>query len=307
MAKEKKEKAKLKVKPKKEKRELKPISQRKMNGLFIGGLAGFFLLSTTAIALQFISPNNTQSTDVSTEQVKTTDVDYRLQQFLDSYVSAYFTFSSDGETQASQTETLNSYYNFIPEIRSQGQIKQPMTLVSGRLLEILDNIATYQVTYTVGAGDSAQTVTVAFSVPFGGKDGAYYVSGLPWYGAVKKLKAEEVDDSEELKLGAIDEVSESESEELDEFIKLFFTNYTTSQKNLDLVSDGLTTINGASYKTLDYSYYKKSGNKTYAYVQVTLEIAGVTHSENFAFTLTVKDGSYFVKKLEHVIPADYAD
>ena len=88
---------------------------------------------------------------------------------------------------------------------------------------------------------------------------------------------------------------------------LFFKNYTTSQKNLDLIADGVTTINGAIYKSTDWAYYKihKDGSVD-AYVQATFEIKGITHSENFSFKLAKKNDSYFVKELTHEIPADYA-
>ena len=36
--------------------------------------------------------------------------------------------------------------------------------------------------------------------------------------------------------------------------------------------------------------------------KATFEVGGTTHSENFTFTLSEKDTSYYVTKLEHTIP-----
>ena len=42
-----------------------------------------------------------------------------------------------------------------------------------------------------------------------------------------------------------------------------------------------------------------------AYAQITLEVAGSTHSENFSFELREDKDSYFVEKMDHTIPLDY--
>ena len=52
-----------------------------------------------------------------------------------------------------------------------------------------DGVAIYRVTYET----EDQRVTVLFGIPFGGDDGQYYISGLPYYEAVKEYKSEEVD------------------------------------------------------------------------------------------------------------------
>ena len=44
-----------------------------------------------------------------------------------------------------------------------------------------------------------------------------------------------------------------------------------------------------------------------AYVQVTFEVAGSTHAENFTLTLSEKGKSYYVEKVSHTIPANYAN
>ncbi|WP_019781639.1 conjugal transfer protein [Streptococcus sobrinus] len=297
-------KKKLRKKEVKQKHKMKVVSQRKMNLIFIGGLAIFFGLATLSIGLNIYGQTHRKAV---TAKVSTTDVDYRLQMFLDGYVNDYFTWPSDSEGQEEQIDKLNDYYNFVPTEKSQGQIKTTMSLDSARMQSVKNNVATYRVTYKVGDGDSAKTVTIDFSIPFAGSSGKYYVTGLPWYEAVGDFKDGKADKkSTELQLSQKDDLSESERNNYDSFMKLFFDDYTTSQKNLNLISKGLKTINGATYKSLDYSYYKvhKNGSIS-AYVQVTFEISGVTHSENFSFELSKKGDSYFVNKMSHTIPVGY--
>ena len=66
-------------------------------------------------------------------------------------------------------------------------------------------------------------------------------------------------------------------------------------------------IANTTFKTIDYTYLKKDGQNLIAYVQATFEVVGTTHSENFTFTLSEKEKTYYVTKLEHTIPLNYAN
>ena len=66
-------------------------------------------------------------------------------------------------------------------------------------------------------------------------------------------------------------------------------------------------MSNTKFKTIDYIYLKNEGESLIAYVQATFEVGGSTHSENFTFTLTEKEQTYYVKKLEHTIPLNYAN
>lgn len=293
-------------KNKKQKHEMRIVSQRRMNLIFAGGLALFFVLAMTAIVLN-ISARLHQKPTVS-KQVSTAEVDYRLQMFLDDYVRDYFNFPDKSEEQQKRQKKLDGYYNFVPAEMSQGQVKLPSKLDWLRLQSVKNHVATYRVRYLVGKGDDPEGITTNFSVPFGGSSGHYYVNGLPWFEAVTNFKdTKAYKKSRKLQLVGQDDVPESKRQKLDDFIKLFFDNYTTNQSNLDLISDGLKAITGAKYKSLDYAYYKEhKSNKVTAYVQVTFEIAGMTHSENFTLNLSRKGQSFYVDKLTHAIPAGYA-
>ena len=106
---------------------------------------------------------------------------------------------------------------------------------------------------------------------------------------------------------ANDHVSDSQHKKVEKFLKVFFTNYTTNQDNLNLIAKNVAIVANTTFKTIDYTYLKKDGAGLIAYVQATFEVGGTTHSENFTFTLSEKDKSYYVTKLEHTIPLNYAN
>ncbi|MFS1664102.1 conjugal transfer protein [Streptococcus sp. zg-JUN1979] len=290
----------------KEKQEMKVVSQRKMNAYFIGGAAAFLLLTGTAITTNVL--NNTSKTttqDLSSVTFGKTNVDYRLQQFLDNFVQDYFTYSDDPSEQKGQQEKVESYYDNVPDTQVSAEDKKPSQLVGALLQTIKNNVATYQVVYATG-DELSNTITIRFSIPFGEKNGGFYVSGLPWIEAVSDLKASGVNKNEKLSLTATDNLSQSEKKELDDFLELFFTNYTTSQKNLNLISDDIKTVNGVMFEGIDFVYYVKNTSSTIAYVQVKFDIAGNKYSENFTLKLVRKRGDYYVSNLKHTIPVDYA-
>ena len=79
------------------------------------------------------------------------------------------------------------------------------------------------------------------------------------------------------------------------------------QDNLNLIAKDVDIIANTTFKTIDYTYLKKDGQNLIAYVQATFEVGGTTHSENFTFTLSEKEKTYYVTKLEHTIPLNYAN
>lgn len=259
-------------------------------------------LSHKVSSLEDTIKNSQSSQVVST----TTDTDYRLTYYLNDYVTAYFTFSDKAEEQEKQTEKLNSFYDTVPETKNQGQKRTATSLVSAKLLTLTENTATYQVTYKQKNGDTDEEITTGFAVPYGEKEDAYYISGLPWFSALSSSQATGFDEEASLVLSASDSLSEKTHDKVEKFLDLFFTNYTTDQDNLNLVGKDLTVLENTTYKSLDYIYLKEEGDTITAYVQVTFEVASSTHSENFTLSLSTKNKSYYVTKLTHTIPTDYA-
>lgn len=288
-----------KIKPK-EKKEILPkkFNQRAYNRIFLGGLAGFVLLSAGAMATNIIRLNaKPQTVAVSQEKKEVAMIDYRLQNWSSNFVYYYFNFSADGQEQAKQIEKLNSFYVEPLEIKSQGQMRQPTELKSSKLVNMTDDVITYLVSYVAGS----ETVVTEFNIPYQTIKGAYLVSDLPYFTPAVDSQVKELPDGSRNRLDKANELSEADTKRFDEFIKLFFTNYTTSQENLDLVSKDLTVLSNSELKTVDFTSYSKRKDKMIAYVQVTFATAGNTRSENFTLDLDVKGSSISVIKLTHGI------
>ena len=273
----------------------------------LGGIRAMTLSSKVTNLEKTISSNKSSSTSKAT----TSEIDNRLQYYLNDFVACYFTIPSDSDGQAEQAKKLNSFYGTEPDIQAQGQVKNPSQLDWSRLLMIQDNVATYEVHYkqTVKNGDKTeeQEVITAFNIPYAKTDKGYYVTGLPWFSSLADDQADKINKDNQLKLNQSDNVSDKTKKKLDKFLHVFFTNYTTDQDNLDLVAHQLTVVKETTYKTLDISYYTSTDKNIIAYVQATFEVAGTTHAENFTFTLSEKGKSYYVEKLNHTIPANYTE
>ena len=150
-------------------------------------------------------------------------------------------------------------------------------------------------------------IVTGFNIPFDEKDGKYYISGLPWFSAIESSQAGHFSEDDQLQLTANDHFSDGQRKKVEKFLKVFFTNYTTNQDNLNLIAKDVDIIANTTFKTIDYTYLKKDGQNLIAYVQATFEVGGTTHSENFTFTLSEKEKTYYVTKLEHTIPLNYAN
>lgn len=307
-----------KVDKKKKSPKLKKVNKQTVNYLVLGGIGTLVLVgfmgSVRAITLSGQVTNlektikairNKTPEAVQTKQ----NVDNSLQYYLNNFVYAYFYLPSEGEKQQAHVDYLNSFYNFTPDVKAQGQVRNPSELLSAQLVSINSNIATYRVRYKETIRHDKDTeekeVTTAFNLPFGEKSSKYYVSGLPWFSTLQSDKAGGFDDEDKLELSSNDSFSEKKRDQLKKFLTIFFTNYTNNQDNLNLISKKVDMVANTTFKTLDYTYFKKEGQNTIAYVQATFEVAGSTHSENFTFTLSQKEDGYYVENLEHTIPLNY--
>ncbi|OFR42553.1 conjugal transfer protein [Streptococcus sp. HMSC062H02] len=296
-------------KPRKEKQKqvkMKKISQKRSNQIFLFGLAFFLFLCglTMFISIKSAVKVNERLSNTAVVETKK-ETDRKLEQFLDGYVARYFTYNSQAGSSDDDVSKLNNYYGSVPDVKNQGQLKQEMSVVSARMLTAKDGVAVYRVIYDTKKDDKSQRVGIEFSIPYGEKDGKYYVAGLPWFSPVSDFKADGVEKDSMVSLVAKDDLEEGKRKKLISFLELFFKNYTTSQANLDLISKDIKSIGGASFKSLDYTYFKEKDGKILAYVQVTFEVAGTTHSENFSFELREDKDSFFVEKMDHTIPLDY--
>ena len=273
----------------------------------LGGIRAMTMSSKVTNLEKLITSKQATSSTSSAPQT----IDNRLQYYLNDFVECYFTIPADSDGQTKQAKQLTSFYGSEPDIQAQGQVKNPSQLSWSRLLTVTDNVATYEVHYkqTVKNGDKTEEkeLVTGFNIPYAKTKTGYYVTGLPWFSSLSTNQADKKSTDTEVKLNQSDRVSEKTKKKLDKFLNVFFTNYTTDQDNLDLVAHNVTVVKNATFKTLDFSYYKATDKTIMAYVQVTFEVAGSTHAENFTLTLSEKGKSYYVEKVSHTIPANYAD
>ena len=300
--------------------KLKVTNKKTVNIAVIGGISFLlfvgFLGSIRAITLSN-KVSTLQAQVESTQKQQTQPMessrkyDYKLQYYLNDYVYAYFTLPQESDKQKVQVDYLNKFYNFIPDVKSQGQVRNPSSLVYSQLMTVEGKVATYKVKYKESIHRDNNTeekeIVTGFNIPFDEKDGKYYVSGLPWFSAIESSQAGHFSEDDKLQLTANDHFSDSERKKVEKFLKVFFTNYTTSQDNLNLIAKDVDIIANSTFKTIDYTYLKQDGDDLIAYVQATFEVGGTTHSENFTFILSEKEKTYYVSKLEHTIPLNYAN
>ncbi|BAN92710.1 conjugal transfer protein [Streptococcus dysgalactiae subsp. equisimilis] len=311
---QKKEKKKGNPKP-------KQVSKRSVNISILTGvvvITGLTLLSSLRAITLYSRVTGLQKTITKVKQEKaqlptqSQNIDKSLEIYLTNYVRTYFTLAGDAEKQAQQLDYLNTYYKTVPDIKAQGQTRNPTELKYYQLIKVEHNVAIFRVGYqeTIkrDGKDQVQSFDTGFNIPYGTDKDKYYIAGLPWFSAIESKQANPADDSEKLDLSLTDTFSNNEKKKLTKFLEVFFTNYTTNQDNLNLIADNVSVVPNTEYKSIDFTYFKKGqGDTIIAYVQATFKVGETTHAENFTFTIKKQSGSYVVAHLDHTIPKDYAD
>lgn len=300
----------VKILKSKKKKEItvRRFSQKRYNRLFLGGLIVFFSLSCLMIVTNLMKANRKEE---PIQQIVADDrKEYRLENYLNNFVYYYFNFSEDGETQSSQIEKLNSFYADGLTLSNQGYLRQPSVLNTYRLLYLDKEKVTYLVSYTVTiqeeGKETKQEFVTEFTVPYKEVEGKYYVSDLPYFETVKSSQYETVGEEEKKKLEPDNVLNEEQNSQLKDFLTLFFTNYVSSQENLNLIANDIPVLAGTRFKSLDWAYLDDSdSNQLKVYAQVTFDTLGTTRSENFSFTIIKKDDGFYVEKMKHGIPEKY--
>lgn len=310
-----------KVEKKKGTPKPKQVSKRTVNMAVLSGLClifGVSFLSTFRSITLYSKVDGLQKLVAQVKNTKnkaptqTQTVDKNLEVYLGNYVKAYFTWDADAEKQSQQLDYLNTFYNAVPDIKAQGQTKNTTQLKYYQLLKIEDHQATFGVGYEETIKKDGKDVTeyhyTGFNVPYGVDGDNYYISGLPWFSAVENHQAGKQPESSKTDLSYTDNFNAKEAKKLTKFLNTFFINYTTNQDNLNLMADNVSVVPNTTFKSLDFTYFKKDkDNSIKAYVQATFKVGETTHAENFTLTITTKSGSYYVSQLDHTIPSGYAN
>ena len=159
--------------------KLKVTTKKTVNIAVIGGIA-FLLFVGLMGSIRAITLSNKvgtlQAQVEATQKQKARPVnanrkyDYKLQYYLNDYVYAYFTLPQEGDKQQEQVEHLNSFYNFVPDVKAQGQVRNPSTLLYSQLVTVEGKVATYKVKYKEIIQHDKDTeekeLVTGFNIPF---------------------------------------------------------------------------------------------------------------------------------------------
>lgn len=241
---------------------------------------------------------------------------YKAQIFLNDFVKAYFNVPSDEKKQEDYQKVLLAFYGQDLPVASQGQQKNPSELELSQLMDITNSTATYLVAYTThtkenvpaskGKKASVKTVThdnnTLFKISYGTVKGKYYVSTFPTFEDVTSLNAGK--SAPLLTMDAVTNLSKSKENQLNTFVKSLLEAKTKNQETLELLADGLTLSSNEELVSVDYTNFQQKGKDTYkAIVQATFKNDMGTHPENYVFTITKTNKTFFARDFTNVITA----
>jgi hypothetical protein len=139
-----------------------------------------------------------------------------------------------------------------------------------------------------------------FVVPYGEINGKYYVASYPSLEDISQNRAG--GRAKHVELTASSTVSSEVEAELKVFVKNVLTVKSSTQKDLDLMASGLRVSRGEKLVSLDYTYFKETGNHTYqAVVQASFSNALGVLPENWVFTIEKTGKTYFAKDFSSTI------
>lgn len=304
----------------------KSYNQKWSNRIFIGLIAGVVLLSVGSGVSYLQAKNHVHSeankiVKSDKEQIQKisngqSSQNYKAQIFLNDFVKAYFNVPSDEKEQEDYQKVLLAFYGQDLPVASQGQQKNQSELESSQLMDITNSTATYLVTYTThtkenvpaskGKKASVKTVThdnsTLFKISYGTVKGKYYVSTFPTFEDVTSLNAGK--SAPLLTMDAVTNLSKSKENQLNTFVKSLLEAKTKNQETLELLADGLTLSSNEKLVSVDYTNFQQKGKDTYkAIVQATFKNDMGTHPENYVFTITKTNKTFFARDFTNVITA----
>ena len=108
----------------------KKINQKSANLIFGSLLIGFVVFVGVAGVLSIKNVSKVKEFEKNQiAKVDNKEIDRRLEQFLDSYVSYYFTYKAGEKDSEENVKRLSEFYGTPPSVKNQGQSKQDMSIV----------------------------------------------------------------------------------------------------------------------------------------------------------------------------------
>ena len=300
---------------------IKKLTAPQVDLLIRGGISALIIANVAFLSLLAFGYRPTykvihESAKSSSMSLSSSSIDFKAKQYLDGFIAEYFNFPENEKEQEDKVKQLNNYYGQPLPVISQGLQRSPSKLQNATLLELTNQKATYQVTYSAGKSEvkqikkGKQTVkqnvvtyhdeTVLFSVPYRKISNQYYVSDQPYFKNVSTLQAQKSKIPSQTFADA-DENKPSVKKALDKFTKSLFTAYTSDEDTLKLISKGLSYNSSEEFKSLDQAVYQAKGNHYQAVVQVTMQNQLGTHVENYNFLIEKQNQSYFATDFEHTL------
>lgn len=293
------EKKKVKrLKPKKkEKVQLKyrKINQKMANRLLLGfvvGMVGLSALVITSNAIRAVF--GSKQVVVQPTKRDSRNLSNKVGLFMTDFLNAYFS-----EDSQENRDKLERFYGSGIDIKNPATNLLASRLTGATLIEITDDKATYRVAYAVHVGDDWKNNVGVIVIPYDDKDGKFYVSDLPYFVDEDSYVAKLSRNVNRLKTQTDDKAFKKEKKYLEAFFKAYVSGDDTQMLPF---SKSVKPVTGYRFKSMDYTYFVKRGNRVKVAVQVTFEDGlGLSHQENFTLDLSKGNDTFYVEKMAHGI------
>lgn len=294
-----------------QKDDFRTIAKIKRKNRFIIFLVWFLIISilSTSIFLIFtkgvdkikLSNNTTKLEQLENKFNSTNIYNSKMDNFAKNFTTLYINYTEDKEKE--RKSNLDNYYLKGLKDNVTFSEKTSRNLSSIRLYsteKIDDNnyIYKYIINYTISKEDTKKTIQEMINISIKLQNESYSISNYPYYSTIPKDIS--IGDYKEKEIN-LDKEKEKR-EDLENFTKDFFKKYTTYKLDeIKYLMNNPEIISGKELQDLPIIDVYKDNDKYIIYTEVNLkekELKIVT-TEKFTLTVVVKDGKYFVEKLEH--------
>lgn len=308
----------------KDKKKVKVVPKEKkgINGKFLARfLWAIILIWLVLTGFSFIRMNALMDTNAklqkeiteiqeNTKNVNLLNQDSSLDLFLKRYVTNYLTINDNADQMENRLKILESmsakgldYANQRLESGSQSLVS--ITPFDYEFHEDYD-LAKYNVTYRLTAGEQEKTYAVAINIPVQRKeDKKYLVVAEPFITSFDVNDLNSVGDRLDSSLRKQEKISDSNQLALiQSFLEQFLMMY--QEGNIDQLQYLMATpegLNGQYEIYLDrFDAYGTNENPTIdAYIQLRQKDTSVSYNQQMHFDLETRDGKYFVQTFNQII------
>lgn len=295
---------------------LKKYRAKTFNIWFFSFLIIFLLIAPFSLARTFgistrvdkldnrINNVKDSKSDGSESSLKTADV-YRLNHFMESFLSTYLTTSDNSEEKENRNKVLQGY--FATNVSLEGSKDEGVkNFVSAELIDFKEgkqtSLAKYQVTYELKNDTEAKEQTEVLLIPFVSKGKGFSIVGLPAVTSKDKLTSyfDGINNNEKG-----DSLTGSEQEKVKKFVELFLQKYASGTKEeLSLYMEKVESM-GKGYELEEINQIESFSykGKIHVYVQGNFKqvTSGNYHKESFSFEMEKSNGQYKIVRLNHYL------